>query len=338
MTESHLQEIKKQLSTSKKVVIVPHKNPDGDAIGSSLALHHYLVGLGHQSTVVVPNDYPEFLKWIPGTDTVVCFEKDEALAKTNIDAADIFFALDYNALHRTGEMGNYLEASNNFKILIDHHRQPEDFADAIYSDDTMSSTCEMIYHFLEMLDAIDHITPSIATCIYVGIMTDTGSFRFPSTTSTTHRVIADLMDKGAVNAQIHNAVYDTNSLNKLHLLGRALNNLVVLEDFNTAYISLSQKDLDEFQFKKGDTEGVVNYALSIKGIKLAVIFIENLGEKIIKMSLRSKGSFDVNFLARTHFNGGGHVNAAGGRSETSLKSSIDNFISILPQYKKDLNS
>ena len=338
METRQLSALKKTLETPQKVVIVPHKNPDGDAIGSSLALAHFLESHDHETTVIVPNDYPSFLKWLPGTESIRIYEKELESCEHIINNATLFFALDYNALHRTGDMETVLAECNAEKVLIDHHRLPEDFAEYVYSDDTMSSTCEMIYHFLDMLGAEAAITPAIATCIYVGIMTDTGSFRFPSTTSTTHRVVANLIDKGAVSAEIHNQVYDTNSINKLHLLGRALNNLVVLEEFNTAYITLTQADLDEFDFKKGDTEGVVNYALSVDGIKLAVIFIENKAESIIKMSLRSKGTFDVNLMARNHFNGGGHINAAGGRSHFSLKNTVDNFISILATYKDDLKS
>jgi len=196
----------------------------------------------------------------------------------------------------------------------------------------------MIYHFLEMLDTTKSITPEIATCLYVGIMTDTGSFRFSSTTSITHRVIADLIDKGADNSKIHNNVYDTNSFNKLQLLGCALNNLKVLPEFNTAYITLSQEELNKYQFRKGDTEGIVNYGLSIDGIKFAVIFIEHKQEGIVKISLRSKGDFDVNTLAREHFNGGGHINAAGGRSSENLDNTIAYLKSILPHYKEELNS
>ena len=189
-----------------------------------------------------------------------------------------------------------------------------------------------------MLGDTHLVDANIATCLYTGIMTDTGSFRFRSTTSLTHRVVADLIDKGADNANIHNNVYDANSFDRLQLLGRALSNLKYEEALNTAYITLSQQELDSHNFKKGDTEGVVNYALSLGGIVFAAIFIENRSEGIIKISFRSKGSFDVNTFARDHFNGGGHINAAGGRSEDSLNDTIEKFISILPQYKKDLKS
>ena len=338
MTKNDIIEIKHLLATPKRIVIVPHKNPDGDAIGSTLGLYHYLKLQNHDAVVIAPNDYPEFLKWIPGEDSILKYDTETKKADKLIDSADLIFTLDFNALNRTGNMEPALSAANGIKILIDHHQQPDDYAKYVYSDVTMCSTSEMIYHFFEMLDDVKSINKTIATSLYVGIMTDTGSFRFSSTTSTTHRVVADLIDKGADNAQIHNNVYDNNTYDKLQLLGRSLNNLKVIPELRTAYISLSQDELNKFNFKKGDTEGIVNYGLSLDNVIFAVIFIEHKQDGIVKMSLRSEGNFDVNTFARNHFNGGGHLNAAGGRSELSLKDTIEKFISILPQYNKDLNS
>ncbi|MCB0463205.1 MAG: bifunctional oligoribonuclease/PAP phosphatase NrnA [Flavobacteriaceae bacterium] len=336
MTKSDITDIKQLLSKPKQIVIVPHKNPDGDAIGSTLALYHYLIAKGHQATVIAPNDYPEFLKWIPGESNIIIHEVDTEEADKLIEEAELIFTLDFNALHRTGAMEIPLAEAKATKILIDHHQQPDDYAKYIYSDVSICSTCQMIYHFLEMLDDKYSIDSKIATCLYVGIMTDTGSFRFASTTATTHRVVADLIDKGAVNADIHSSVYDNNSYDRLQLLGVALNNLKIIPELNTAYISLSQKELNKHNFTKGDTEGVVNYGLSIKGVKFAAIFIEHKQEGIIKISLRSKDDFDVNEFAREHFDGGGHINASGGRSNLSLSETITKFVSILPQYSKAL--
>ena len=338
MTKNDISEIKQLLTEPKKIVIVPHKNPDGDAMGSSLGLYHYLKSLNHDVVVITPNDYPIFLKWIPGDKSVVIFENNKNKSEKLIEHAELIFTLDFNALHRTGEMEKPLSNSKAIKILIDHHQQPDNYAKYVYSDVSICATSQMIYHFIEMLEDTDAITKKIATCLYVGIMTDTGSFKFPSTTSTTHRVIAELIDKGADNSTIHNNVYDTNSYNKLQLLGCALSNLKVLEDYQTAYISLSENELFKYDFKKGDTEGVVNYGLSIEGVQFAVIFIERKLEGIVKISLRSKGKFDVNKFSREHFNGGGHINAAGGRSLDSLEDTIAYFKSILHKYKKELNS
>lgn len=338
MTNKQILEIKKLLSKPQDIVIIPHKNPDGDAIGSSLALFHFLKNK-HNTTVVAPNDYPEFLKWMPSSEKVKLFDKQNKQSKRALENAAIIFLLDFNALHRIGDdMQKTVEKLSGKFVMIDHHQQPDtSITDLIYSDTSICSTSQMVYHFLEKLGEVVKIDKDIATCLYTGIMTDTGSFRFPSTTSTTHRIIADLIDKGANNAQIHNNVYDVNSYGRLQLLGSALTNLKVVDEFKTSYITLSQEELNQFDYKKGDTEGVVNYALSLKGIKFAAIFIEDVEQKIIKISFRSKGSFSVNKFARAHFNGGGHDNAAGGRSEKSLKETVEKFINLLPNYKPELS-
>ena len=336
MNKNDIQKVSNLLSDPKNIVIVSHKNPDGDAIGSSLGLYHFLNKLSHNVKVIMPNDYPKFLKWMPDQNTIIDFENNEKQAKRIIKEAEIIFTLDFNDLERVGNMTNTLKDSNAIKIMIDHHQQPEDYADFMYSDVTINSTCQMVYHFIHMLEKSHLIDKTIGTCLYTGIMTDTGSFRFSSTTSTTHKVVSDLIDKGVENSIIHNNVYDTNSFDRLQLLGQALKNLKVIPELSTAYITISQKELIQHNFKKGDTEGFVNYALSLKDIIFGVIFIENSHEGIIKISLRSKGDFSVNEFARAHFNGGGHTNAAGGRSNLSLTKTVEKFISILPQYKKDL--
>ncbi|MUU78172.1 DHH family phosphoesterase [Winogradskyella endarachnes] len=338
MIKTQISEIKTLLSTPKNIVIVPHINPDGDAMGSTLGLYNYLKLYNHNTTVIAPNDYPDFLKWLPGDDTVLKFETQQEESTTKINKADLIFTLDFNALHRAGHlMADVLELSNTTKIMIDHHQQPDDYATYTYSDVTMSSTCEMVYNFIEMLGDDAKIDSKIATCLYVGIMTDTGSFRFPATTARTHQVIGNLIQKGANNSEIHNNIYDTNSYSRLQLLGRAMQNLKVIPELRTAYISLTQAELDQFNYKKGDTEGFVNYALSLKGIIFAAMFTENTKDNIIKISLRSKGNFSVNELSRSHFNGGGHTNAAGGRSAESMENTINKFISILQQYKNELS-
>jgi phosphoesterase RecJ-like protein len=324
------------LSSPKNVVIIGHRNPDGDAVGSTLALHFYLKKKKHRTRVLVPNDFPEFLKWLPKSDKILRFDKQNTQSKNALAKSDLVFLLDFNALHRVGsDMESTLVQYPNDFALIDHHLQPDDFK-YMYSDTSISSTCQMVYQFIEMNNDLDLIDEHIATCLYTGIMTDTGSFRFRSTTSRTHRIIADLIDKGAVNDRIHNNVYDVNSYGRLSLLGRALNNLSILPEFNTAFIVLSQQDKDECNFEKGDTEGVVNYALSVKDVVFAAIFIEDVEQKIVKISFRSKGTFSVNEFARNYFDGGGHTNAAGGRSEISLEDTVIRFKSLLPNYKTQL--
>jgi phosphoesterase RecJ-like protein len=338
MNEKDIKSIKRLFSEPKKIVIVTHKNPDGDAIGSSLGLCHYLLKNNHKAQVIVPNDYPKFLKWVPGNDSVLIYDSQTENCNTIINEADIIFTLDFNAFHRTGNMETVLTESNALKIMIDHHQAPDDYAIYTFSDVSMSSTSEMVFHFIDMMGDSNQIDSDISTCLYLGIMTDTGSFRFSSTSSVTHNIIAHLIEKGANNAEIHNQVYDTNSYERMQLLGCALSNLKTFPEFRAAYITLSQEELNKFNYKKGDTEGFVNYGLSIDNIVLAAIFIEDKQEGIIKISLRSKGNFSVNEMSRLYFDGGGHINAAGGKSLLSLNDTVEKFISILPSYNKALNN
>ena len=320
------------LATPKKIAIVPHRNPDGDALGSSLGLYHFLLKLGHEVQIIAPNDFPDFLKWLPGSENIKNFEKDQANCKSILFKSDLVFALDFNALHRTGEiMHSFLSQLKCPFMMIDHHQSPENFAVFTYSDTEISSTCEMVFHFIDALGKELLINETIATCLYTGLVTDTGSFKFNRTTSTTHQVAASLIAKGIDNTKIHIQLFDNQSYNRLQLLGKALSNMKIFPQFKAAYTSLSQEELDTHQYKKGDTEGFVNYGLSIEGVDFAVIFIENKEEGIIKMSLRSHGDFDVNEIARKYFQGGGHVNAAGGKSNVSLSETTKYFENLLPE-------
>ncbi len=336
MNFEDIQTVKNLLSEPQKIVIVPHKNPDGDAIGSTLALWHYLKGRGQEATVIVPNDFPKFLKWMSGNDQILNFERENSQAKSKIEEATVIFTLDFNHLGRIGQMEAPIRKVTVPFVMIDHHQEPSDYAKIMYSDVTMSSTCEMVYNFIEYLGDADAITPEIANCLYTGIMTDTGSFKFSSTTAETHRVAAQLIEKGAESTEIHHRVFDTNTPGRLHLLGKALHNMVILEDYKTAYITLSQEELDAHTYQKGDTEGFVNYGLTLEGIIFAAIFIENMEEGIIKISFRSVGDFSVNEFARKHFEGGGHNNAAGGKSNRTLKETAAHFLSLLDDYTAEL--
>jgi len=329
MKKEDILAIQNLLATPKKIAIIPHRSPDGDAMGSTLALYHFLLKLNHQPIVIAPNDFPNFLAWLPSSENVLIFENDRVNCTKVIQDAEIVFTLDFNALHRTGEMEQVLNKVTVPMIMIDHHQKPDSYATYTYSDTAFGSTCEMVYNFITFLGKKELIDKTIATCIYTGITTDSGSFRFPSTTSSTHRIVAELIDLGIENSEIHNQLFDNNSYNRLQLLGRALQNMKVFPEFKTSYISLSQKELDEFHYEKGDTEGIVNYGLTIKGIEFAAIFIEHRDENIIKISFRSQGSFDVNQFAREHFNGGGHINAAGGKSYESLKKTIEKFENLI---------
>ena len=329
MQVHEIEAIKILLATPKKITIIPHRNPDGDAMGSTLGLYHILKQLQHDVVVIAPNEFPDFLAWLPESEKVLIFERSFDKCKSILEKSEVIFTLDFNALHRTGEMEHVLNKLTVPFIMVDHHQKPDTFAMVTYSNTAFGSTCEMIYNFISFLGKEKLIDKTIGTCLYTGIMTDSGSFRFPSTTSNTHRVVANLIDLGVENSEIHNQVYDANSYNRLQLLGRALQNMKVFPEHKTAYISLSQKELDEFHYVKGDTEGIVNYSLTIKGIHFAAIFIEHRDENIIKISFRSQGSFDVNQFARDHFQGGGHINAAGGKSYDTLAHAINKFEKII---------
>jgi phosphoesterase RecJ-like protein len=317
------------LVAPKKIAIIPHRSPDGDAMGSTLALYHFLLKLDHLPTVIAPNDFPEFLAWMPGSEKVLIYENDRENTTKILQEAEVIFTLDFNALHRTGEMEKVLSPLKAPFVMIDHHQSPENYATCTYSDTQYGSTCEMIYNMISFLDQKHLIDKTIATCLYTGILTDSGSFRFPKTTGTTHRIIADLIDLGVENTKIPILLFDNSSYSSVQLLGRALQNMIVIPEHKTAYITISQKELDAFSYQKGDTEGIVNYGLSIKGIHLAAIFIEHKDENIIKISFRSQGEFDVNQFARNHFSGGGHINAAGGKSYENMENTVSKFKNLL---------
>ncbi len=334
MTHEDIETVKQLLSTPKKIAIIPHRNPDGDAMGSTLGLYHYLKLKGHTPTVIAPNEFPEFLAWLPDAGSVKIFEKDPELVTKVLEEAELVFTLDFNHLGRTGDlMEKALKQLTAPFIMIDHHQMPDTYAKVAFSDTSYGSTCEMVYHFLNALGEESLIDKTIATCLYTGIVTDSGSFRFPSTTGTTHRIVAEFIDKGIDNSEIHSLLFDNHSHNRIQILARALQNMRVLPQYCTSYSSLSQEELNSFNHSKGDTEGIVNYGLSMKDIVFTAFFTENKDEGIIKISFRSKGGFDVNTYARKYFSGGGHVNAAGGKSTESLEATIQKFIATLADIK-----
>jgi bifunctional oligoribonuclease and PAP phosphatase NrnA len=327
-----IEEIKKELEQANYIVITTHKSPDGDAIGSSLGLYHFLKNKGKKVVVIVPDAFPDFLKWMSLSDEIVYFDKDKEIALNHIVNSDLIFSLDYNALGRIGELGEVIGDSKASKIVIDHHQNPQEFANHYYVDTNCCSTAQLVYEFIDQLGELDSLTKDISECLYCGIMTDTGSFRFPSTTAKTHQIIAHFLELGANGSKIHEKVYDTYSEKRLRLLGYALTEkMKVFPEYNAAYISLSQKELKEFNFQKGDTEGLVNYPLSINGIKFSALITEK--EQDISMSFRSKDDVFVNEFANTHFQGGGHIYAAGGKSDLSLEDTIAKFEELLKNVK-----
>lgn len=330
MKENDIITIQSLLAEPKRIAIIPHRSPDGDAMGSTLALYHFLLKLNHKPFVIAPNEFPDFLAWLPGAETVKIFEKDKENGTKLLQDAELVFTLDFNAFHRTGDqMETVLKTLTVPFVMIDHHQKPDDYAVVAFSNTDYGSTCEMVYHFIAALQLTNLIDKTIATCIYTGIVTDSGSFRYPATTGETHRIVASLIDLGVENSEIHSLLFDNHSHNRIQILARALQNLRVLPQYSTSYTTLSQEELDTFGYVKGDTEGIVNYGLTIKGIVFTAIFIENKDEKIIKISFRSKGDFDVNQFARKHFSGGGHINAAGGKSSLNMEDTVQHFLDIV---------
>lgn len=334
MNNEYVAEVKALLAAPAKIAITMHRNPDGDAMGSSLGLYHFLTLKGHNVTVIAPNEFPDFLSWLPASENVVVFEKETDKAAAALQEAAIVFTLDFNTLSRTGDqMQKVLESLDTMFIMIDHHQEPGDYATYIFSDTQYGSTCEMIYHFITALGENNLLSKTMATCLYTGIVTDSGSFRYPSTTGTTHKVTAELIELGIENSAIHSRLFDNHSHNRIQILARALQNMKVMPEYKTSYSYLNQEELNSLGHTKGDTEGIVNYGLSIKDVVFTAFFTENKDEGIIKISFRSKGDFDVNQYARKYFNGGGHINAAGGRSAESLEATIQKFIATLATLK-----
>lgn len=334
MQNVDITEIQHLLSTPKRIVITTHKNPDGDAMGSSLGLYNFLIQLGHTVLVITPNEYPEFLQWLPGNDSVKVGKDIPQFAKDKIAEAEIIFCLDFNTLSRIDQLAKPVGEAKGYKVLIDHHQQPDAF-DTMFHAVEASSTCQLVYEFIEALGKVDLVNKAVATCLYTGIMTDTGSFKFPSTTANVHRIIGALIAAGAENSVIHRNIYSAASADRLKLLGYCLSEkMVVLPEKASAYITLNQEELKRFNFKAGDTEGIVNYPLDIKGINFSAIFIEK--EDGIKISFRSVGKFSVNQFSRKHFGGGGHDNAAGGLSSLTIQQTIEKFVTLLDEYESDI--
>jgi bifunctional oligoribonuclease and PAP phosphatase NrnA len=327
---------KEYLSQPRKVVIITHFKPDADALGSSLGLAGFLKKNQHQVTVITPSDYPDFLAWMPGNNEVLIFNKDRAAAAERfIKDADIIFCLDFSSLKRINELGEMVARSSSKKTLIDHHLEPEKFAEFEQWDVTAASTAELVYDLIKELGQEDTIDANIADCLYAGVMTDTGSFRHPNTTVKVFQTASALVGRGADPARVSRLIYDTNTIERLRLMGFVLSErLHVLPEFKTAYIVLSADDLRRYGSQTGDTEGLVNYGLSIKGIRLSVLISDR--RENIKLSFRSLGEFSVNDFARKHFEGGGHKNAAGGQTNTSLDETVRKFLDLLPRYRQEL--
>lgn len=320
------------LRDAGQIVIVSHKSPDGDSIGSSMAMFHLLRKWGKAVNVVHPDASPEFLHWVPGQEHIIAFEENKEQGEELLNAADVICCLDFNDAGRVGMiMQPYLEKASGTKIMIDHHLHPSDFCQYRISEPEIGSTAQLLFSWMEDAGILSDLDATIGTCMYLGIMTDTGSFRFPSVNAKTHRIAAHLIECGVEHFRIHEQVFDTNTIDRLRLRGFALSEkLVCLPTVPVAYISLSEDELKRFNYQKGDTEGLVNQVLSVQGIMMAALFSQKEGK--IKISFRSKGAYKVNEMAATYFQGGGHMYASGGASDDTLEETVAKFVTIVHEF------
>ena len=323
--------------TRQNILILTHRNPDGDAIGASLGLSNLLVRLGHTVNVIVPNAIPKFLKWMKGAGGICIYNFDRKRGDELLKNATLVFALDFNDLSRVREFDEKLKGRDYFKVLIDHHPDPTDFADLTISLTEASSTAELVYDFIHEVGLQEFIDVDSASCLYAGIMTDTGCFSFNSSRPGTYLTVAKLLEFGIDKDKIFDFVYNNFSADRMRLMGYCLDKkMECLEEYRTAYISLSQEELRQYNFRIGDSEGFVNLPLSIESIRFSALIMEN--KDCIKLSFRSKGSFPANRVASEHFAGGGHLNAAGGECYDSLDNTIQKFVNLLPNYRDALLS
>jgi phosphoesterase RecJ-like protein len=327
-------DLKELLNTPQNVAILSHRNPDGDAIGSSLAMRHFLEQLGHTAHVLFPSEYPEEFEFLPGAEDIMIWDLQPEESKQMLQRKNMFVFLDFNSLSRIDKMGEFVRELPGRRLLIDHHLYPENMADYIFSETSASSTCELVYRFILAAGMGQKINPKVGECIYTGLITDTGSFKH-ATNAEVFRIAADLIDRGVDDTYVQNKIFNSLKEKHLRLLGHCLaSRMEILPEYRTGLIWLTKKDYEEFGIQRGDTEGIVNYLLMIKEVKMAA-FIHNQ-PNIVKISLRSKGDLDVQEICRQHFNGGGHKNAAGAFSHDSLKVTIQKFKDILPLYKEEL--
>lgn len=329
--------LKTLLESPKSIVITSHRNPDGDAIGSSLGLKHFLTQLGHKVTVAFPSEFPPFVSFLPEADKILIHDNHPDFVEKRLLNSDIIFNLDFNALSRIDNMGDFIKSKckDKIKVLIDHHLEPEDFAQYVLSETSASSTCELVYVFIEMLGKEELVNSNIGTCLFTGILTDTGSFKY-GTSSRLYRIAAKLKEVGVDDYSLQFELFNSQTEKQLRLLGHCLSHraMEIFHEYNTGIIVLNKRDYEYFDIQRGDTEGIVNYILRIKNIRFAALITEQ--PKVIKLSLRSQGDFSVQEIAQKYFKGGGHKNASGGISYQSLRGTVEKFKKILPEYKEAL--
>ena len=333
MKDLTLKSVTKLFSEKRNIIFIPHSSPDADAIGSCLALYHFF-NQKNEVNIISPNEYTEILNFLPGSENILNYERDKEKCENIFNKGDVIFTLDFNSLGRARNLSSLISKSSATTIMIDHHENPDNYADITISNSKMSSTCEMVYDFICSIDK-SKIDNKIATCIYTGIVADTGSFRFPSTTSKTLKVGSELINHGVNVTEIFEKLHNNFQFKRLKLLGSAINNFKKIEGLPVVYTSITDKDQKVNDFKKGDSEGFVNFGLSVADILCSVLFIEKKDEGLIKISFRSKGDFKVNIFASKYFNGGGHEHASGGISKLTLQETEEKFISDIKKYIKE---
>ena len=333
MNDNILKSVTKLFSEKRNIILIPHSSPDADALGSCLALYHFFKSK-NEVNIISPNEYTEILNFLPGSENILNYERDKENCENIINNGNVIFTLDFNSLGRARNLSSLISKSSATTIMIDHHENPDNYADITISNSKMSSTCEMVYDFICSIDK-SKIDNKIATCIYNGIVADTGSFRFPSTTSKTLMVGSELINHGVNVTEIFEKLHNNFQFNRLKLLGSTINNFKRIEGLPVVYTSITDNDHKVNNFKKGDSAGFVNFGLSVADILCSVLFIEKKDEGLIKISFRSKGDFKVNIFASKYFNGGGHEHASGGISRLSLKETEKKFIKDIKKYIKE---
>ena len=333
MKDLTLKSVTKLFSEKRNIIFIPHSSPDADALGSCLALYHFF-NQENEVNIISPNEYTEILNFLPGSENILNYETDKEKCENIFNKGNVIFTLDFNSLSRARNLSSLISKSSATTIMIDHHENPDNYADITISNSRMSSTCEMVYDFICSIDK-SKIDNNIATCIYTGIVADTGSFRFPSTTSKTLKVGSELINHGVNVTEIFEKLHNNFQFKRLKLLGSAINNFKKIEGLPVVYTSITENDQKVNDFKKGDSEGFVNFGLSVADILCSVLFIEKKDEGLIKISFRSKGDFKVNIFASKFFNGGGHEHASGGISKLSLQETEEKFIIDIKKYIKE---
>ena len=336
ISQQNIDAVRQIVENGRKFVVLAHKNPDGDAVGSTLAMCHFLLSMGKEAVVVLPNVFPAFLSWVPGADAVLFYDKEKERCDTAIAEADVLFCLDFNVLSRTGDVCGSLLSSSAKKVLVDHHPQPSDEFDVLVSHPEACSTCELVFRVITALGGTVALNFEMAQCIYTGMMTDTGAFAYASTRKDVYLIIAELLDKGIDKDWIYRKVFYTSSVTRMRLWGYAMyDKLKVYNKYNAALITLLHSELMRFYASKGDTEGLVNQPLQVKGVRFSCFLREESPGKI-NVSLRSVDDFPCNSVAAEFFNGGGHKNASGGEVYGTMEMAVERFKQALQRYKREL--